>query len=100
MTAQIYEEYWKITFAYTNFTGQKSIEVLQTIVDFINSNNKTNYSENKYKDLQNKIKQITNIGYPSVRKAINQFVKLGFINVKLKGYPEETLEFLNAKMGV
>ncbi len=96
---QNYENYWKLTLEYSDIQGAPFINVLNTIVQFIDShpNLKEEYSSEDYQSLT---KMINNI-YPkrdqaSTRKSINQFVKLGFIYPKLSGYPKETKRFLFA----
>lgn len=55
------------------------------------------YDENKYKELQEIVNSYLNIDLSYVRKGINQFVKLGFINPCLQGYHPLAKSFLNAK---
>jgi len=98
ITKQNYEDYWKLTVEYTDINGEKFLGTLKIIVDFIDNNDLSKYTEKKYEELQ----QLVNSAYPkedmaSVRKSINQFVKLGFINYQLKSYHESTKEFLEAK---
>lgn len=94
--AQIYEQYWSYTAAFTDLFGPKAISTLKTCVEFLDSSNKKNFSQEAYEDLQYEIQSILCIDLISIRKAINQFVKLGFLKPMLMGYPGETLEFLNA----
>ena len=94
---QRYEEYWKLTVEYTDINSNNFIKTLKIIVDFIDKNNDTPYSKELYKELQNLVYDCcpkTDMG--SIRKSINQFVKLGFINPKLKSYNNGTKDFLNA----
>ena len=98
MNNQSYEDYWKLTVEYTDIHGDKFLGTLQMIVDFVDDNINAPYLASKYNELQ----YIINDKYPksdmgSVRKSINQFVKLGFINFQLKSYHSLTLDFLNAK---
>ena len=98
MTRQNYEEYWKLTVEYTNINGGKFLGTLKIIVDFINSNDLSIYTPEKFYELQQKVSNF----YPkadmgSVRKSINQFVKLGFINYHLRSYHEATKDFLEAR---
>lgn len=86
MSTQKYEKYWSITLAYTNIHGEKFNSVLGAIVDFIDNNNTTVYNSQLYEDLQKKVSQINGLIDISLRKSINQFVKLGFINFELKSY--------------
>ena len=96
--SQNYEDYWKITLEYSNINGERFIGTLKIIVDFIDKHKKKGYSKELFNELQREI----NNKYPkkdmaSVRKSINQFVKLGFVNFQLKSYHEDTLNFLEAK---
>lgn len=92
---QIYDDYWQFTLAWTDFNSNIFIDTLKIIVNFIDNNNKP-YSEKLYKDLQNKIHEYHKIEYTSIRKGINQFVKMGFINYHLESYHRYTKAFLNA----
>lgn len=100
---QIYENYWNYTAAFTDFDGVKFREVLRCVVNFIDTH-KEPYSADKYTALQLTLQDEVpcngrdmTTSLPSQRKRINQLVKLGFIRPELKGYPSETLEFLEAK---
>jgi len=98
MTSQNYEDYWKLTVEYSDINGEKFCGTLKTIIDFIDSNDLSQYSSEKYEQLQEEINCIyPKVDMGSVRKSINQFVKLGFINYQLKSYHEATKEFLEAK---
>lgn len=93
---QNYEEYWKLTLEYTNFTGKKFNLTLRTIVEFIDKNPVITSKE--YEELQNKLNILTpkkDMG--SIRKAINQFLKLGFINNNMRSYHKKTKQFLDEK---
>ena len=94
---QIYEEYWSYTAAYTDVNGVKFISVLRECVAFLDSQWDSSYSNDKYEELQRTISNVTGITLPSVRKAINQLVKLGFLKPYLAGYYPEAKEFLEAK---
>ena len=90
MPNQNYEDYWKLTLEYTNIHSDKFIGTLKIITNCIN--NRYNYEA-----MQQKIyKKYPKKDMASVRKSINQFVKLGFIN-NLKSYNPETRDFLHAK---
>lgn len=97
MKHQNYEDYWSLTLAFTDFNGNKFINVLQTCVDFIDKFKNEIYSDEKYARLQNEIQLFAKIDLISVRKAINQLVKMGFIESLLLGYPKDSLEYLKAK---
>ncbi len=87
---QIYEEYWKLTLEYTNIHSERFLGTLRIIVDCIKN-------ECSYEELQQKVNQkYPKVDMGSVRKSINQFVKLGFVNT-ISSYNSETEEFLEAK---
>ncbi len=94
--AQIYEQYWSYTAAFTDLFGIKAINSLKTCVEFLDGRKGKYFTKESYENLQNEIQSVLGIDLISVRKAINQFVKLGFLKPMLAGYPSETLEFLNA----
>lgn len=98
ITSQQYDSYWKLTVEYTDIHDSKFNNTLKMIIKFIDDNNLVNktYNMKYYKKLQEIIYSV----YPkadkaSVRKSINQFVKLGFIEPYLKGYHNLTKKFLN-----
>lgn len=101
---QIYEDYWNYTAAFTNFDGNKFIETLSCVTNFIDEHEDEPYSAQKYDDIQHQLqkevpcsaKEIRN-ALPSQRKRLNQLVKLGFIRPFLLGYAPEVKEFLAAK---
>jgi len=98
MPQQNYEDYWKITVEYTDIHGERFNGTLQLIVDYIDNNDVSKYTPKLFDDLQN----IVDAKYPkvdkgSIRKSINQFVKLGYINYELKSYHQYTKPFLEAK---
>ncbi|MGX3010499.1 HNH endonuclease [Helicobacter sp. 23-1044] len=94
---QIYEKYWEITLEYSDFNSELFNKCLQIIVDFIDNNDTSAYSKGLYSELQ---KQVYNFNpkndFASVRKSINQFLKLGFINNGLTSYHPKTKDFLKA----
>lgn len=101
MPQQNYENYWRVTLAYTNFNGNKFRETLQICVDFIDEFHPISYDEKTtYKELEGRIQTaIPKLGSDpdaSNRKAINQMVKLGFIEPLLTGYHKNAKEFLSA----
>ncbi len=98
MPQQNYEDYWRITVEYTDIHGERFNGTLQLIVDYIDNNDVSKYTPKLFDDLQN----IVDAKYPkadkgSIRKSINQFVKLGYINYELKSYHQYTKPFLEAK---
>lgn len=88
---QIYERYWGYTAEYTNLNSEKALGTLRVIVEFIDQG-----KDKSYKKLQELLTGKLGIASTSVRKAINQYVKLGFIYPYLSGYPEETKRYLQA----
>ena len=103
---QNYEEYWKLTLEYTDFNDEKFLKTLQIIVDridFLNQTQRYIYQSLDYQQLQNDIlAQIPKTSsienqLASTRKAINQCVKLGFINSKLQSYHHLTKGYLLSK---
>lgn len=93
---QVYEDYWSITFAYTNIYGEKFHTSLKLILDFIDQNNITldNYNDDLYNKLQQRLNSVYEMNEISIRKIINQYVKLGFVNYKLAGYHPDARKFL------
>ncbi len=90
MQVQVYEDYWKLTLEYTNIHSDKFLGTLSIIVNCIDNGC-------SYDKLQNEVyKRYPKVDMGSVRKSINQFVKLGFIN-NLTSYNTETIDFLKAK---
>lgn len=81
--------------AYTNINGDRFRDVLRIIRDFIDHNGGQS-SDGLYERLQRDVRARTGIQEPSVRKAINQFVKLGFVDPGLTRYVPQTNEFLDA----
>lgn len=106
MKAQNYEEYWKLTLEYTDFNDGKFLKTLQIIVDRIDTLSQQQdyvYQSEDYQQLQNdilaevpKTSTIEN-QLASTRKAINQCVKLGFVNSKLQSYHHLTKDYLQAR---
>lgn len=105
---QIYEKYWNYTAAFTDFDGEKFLRAVKTCVDFIDANPGVYDPENKldtrYKDLQLCFDEKCRVGAKllknrtvSYRKMINQLVKLGVIKPFLSGYPNETIQLLEAR---
>lgn len=96
---KIYENYWNYTAAFTDFNGLKFHDTLQTCVNYLNIHDGS-YNQRLYEELQKTLQQnvpVTGNGWDATqRKRINQLVKLGFIHPFLRGYPKETLDFLNA----
>lgn len=97
MQTQIYEDYWEITNAFTNYNGEKFLTTLKICVEFIDEFKDEEYSEIKYARLQDRLNNQLPKNLISIRKSINQLAKLGFIASFLKSYNSESLEYLNAK---
>lgn len=93
---QIYEQYWSYTAAFTDLFGTKAVTTLKICVDFLDRHRGDIYTKELYETLQTEIKDVLQIDYISIRKAVNQFVKLGFLKPLLSGYPIETKEFIAA----
>lgn len=103
---QVYEDYWAFTNEFTDYHSDKFLTVLKICLDFIDEFRKTEYSESKYENLQNRIQQSPSMisartGQPknliSVRKSINQLVKMGFIEPFLTAYTPLSREYSQAK---
>ena len=91
---QKYEDYWKLTLEYTDFTSESFNKTLELIVNYIDEYEGKIDSE-IYKKLQEDLNKITpKEDMASIRKAINQFLKLGFINNHMKSYHKKTKKFL------
>lgn len=90
---QIYEEYWQYTAAKTDLNKSDFLNILRCCIDFFNK-----YGCNSsYESLQIELASLMNVTLPSVRKMINQLVKLGFLYPKMEGYRQEALEYSKAK---
>ena len=103
---EIYEDYWKFTASWTNLYGTKFNNCLNIIINYIDQNWQaiTNLSESDFRTSNIYTKLQQNIAYAmnfkgsdanlSARKAVNMFVKLGFINPYLKGYHKLVKKFI------
>lgn len=94
---QIYEEYWKLTNAFTDYNGKKFLDTLKVCVNFINKFKSEQFSEEKYNRLQLEVKKVNQINLISIRKSINQLVKMGFINSFLISVHPQADEYIEAK---
>lgn len=106
---EIYENYWKFTASHLNITGTKFNNCLKVIILFIdknkdklieNANSANNFRDSiLYKELQQQIVDISGFkgknATLSARKAINQFVKIGFVYPLLVGYHPLVKTFIN-----
>ena len=97
MALQNYDDYWSLTNAFTDYNGSKFLGTLKICIEFIDEYRGEEYSEDKYLRLQKELQNFLEINLISVRKAINQLVKMGFINSFLLSYPKESIDFINAK---
>lgn len=97
---QEYEKYWALTVEYSDINGPQFSNTLEVIIRFIDDNPslKEKYSSELYSELQERLCTIyEKNNLASIRKSINQFIKLGFILPHLKGYREEAKRFIRAK---
>ncbi|MBP7700521.1 HNH endonuclease [Candidatus Woesebacteria bacterium] len=97
MTNQIYENYWQFTAAFTDYHGKGFLTTLKIIIDFIDMYKHEEYSKNKYERLQESIQKEWAITMPSIRKIINQLVKMGFVEPLLVSYSTDCINYLEAK---
>lgn len=102
-----YEQYWKLTAAWTRIDDKSFNKALKIVVRFIeinqdalSQNAATKYFDNKmYSKLQDEL--IYAFGWTgkdpgaNARKGINTFVKLGFIKPFLAGYHPLAKKFIN-----
>jgi len=103
MPQQNYEQYWKLTNAYTNYNGKKFLDTLDVCIKFIDKHKNEEYLPNKYDRLQLEVldkipkaaKKLEDRLF-STRKAINLLVKLGFVNSFLVSYHSLAKEYLSA----
>lgn len=97
---QQYDSYWKLTVEYSDIHGPLFNNVLDLVVRFIDDHNLANVDctasmNKKLQDIVNEINPKEDRG--SVRKSINQFIKLGFVKPGYKGYHPLTKNFLECK---
>jgi len=95
MKTQNYEEYWSLTNAFTDYNSAKFLQTLKICVEFIEEFKDEKYSQEKYERLQSRA-NFDDINEISVRKRINQLVKLGFIAPQLISYNLDSLEYIKA----
>lgn len=95
-TEQIYEDYWFFTLAWTDFNGSKFLNALRIVVNFIKDHHPVVYSRELYEDLQKNLQRLLGIDLISIRKGINQLVKMGFINSFLASYHSLAEDYLAA----
>lgn len=99
VTTQQYEDYWDLTMAWTDYTNYKFNRALQLIVEFIDKeiDCKLGLTRELYQKLQKSLSEEMGIDGASIRKGINQFFKLGFINNEGKSYHPLTKKFLESE---
>ena len=97
MTYQFYEDYWKLTNAFTDYNGRKFLDTLAVCIQFIDDHKEEIYSEQKYSRLQAEIHKVNPINHISIRKSINQLVKMGFLNSFLVSYHPQAKEYIDAR---
>jgi putative restriction endonuclease len=97
MPIQNYEKYWSLTLAFTDYNGANFLKTLKTCIEFIDEFQGEPYSADKYSRLQDEIQISAQIDLISVRKAINQLVKLGFISSFLTSYHFDSKSYVSAK---
>lgn len=97
MSDQNYEDYWRFTNAYTDYNGDSFLTVLRESVNFIDEYSSEEYSPDKYSRLQSHLLGVLSIeNLASIRKAINQLVKMGFIEPFLESYNQLSKDYLSA----
>lgn len=94
---QIYEDYRKLTNAFTDYNWRSFLNTLKVCVEFIEQQQNIPYSDEKYRELQQKINDIEPKNMISIRKSINQLVKMGFLEPFLTWVHNDSLEYLSAK---
>lgn len=93
---QVYEDYWDFTMAWTDFNGEKFLKTLKLVVEFIDEHKREVYSAKLYKLLQQIVQENINIKDESIRKGINELVKLGFVSPFLRSYHPLSKQYLNS----
>ena len=96
--SKVYDQYWKYTAAWTDINGNAFIQSLTTCVHYFRDHSvKPYYDSSEYDSLQNAVVDIIGFDKESARKAINQFVKLGFLKPRMRGFYPEAYAFVKAK---
>lgn len=100
MGIQQYDKYWKLTVEYDDIHGEYFDKILRIIVEFIDREDLINRKctpalNRKLQEEVNEINPKANMA--SVRKSINQYIKLGFINPGYNGYNSLTKRYLNTQ---
>ena len=96
------DEYWELTLEYTDINSERFRGTLEIIRDFYNQNHTEIISSGFTADLNKNLQAQVNAAYPktdmgSARKAINQFIKLGFANSGFISIHPDVDAFLAAK---
>lgn len=93
---QVYEDYWQITLSHSDIYGVGFNIALREIIQYIDAHiSDIPISPTRhYKALQGVLEGVLGITDTSVRKCINQFIKLGFVNTGLKGYVPDAKAFI------
>lgn len=92
MANQNYEHYWTITNAFTNYHGFKFNQALEICVNFIDEGS----VQDRYDKLQHILQEAQGTHLISIRKKINQLVKLGFIDSSLTFYHQDCINYIHA----
>jgi len=103
---EIYEDYWSLTVGHTDYFTRDttSFKVLKLLNKFVNDNDKAlKRGDSRYNELQKKVLLVSpkNAGTQaskeqSIRKEINQFIKIGFLEPGLVDSHFLTQKFLDA----
>ena len=98
---EIYEEYCKITLAYSDIHGEKFINALRVILEDIKARNFKEASSKEFEALNEKVWEVNPVygkdSDATIRKAINQFSKLGFVEPRLNDYHEDSPKYISSK---
>lgn len=100
MGTQQYDNYWKLTVEYDEIHGEYFDKVLRKIVEFIDREDLIHKkcTPELNRKLQEEVNEINpKADMASVRKSINQFIKLGFIYPGYSGYNSMTKRYLNTR---
>ncbi len=93
---QIYEDYWAYTAAWTDVYAPKFNAALKACIEYFDIHGIRPYSSKDYADFQEQLSRVAHLSGTSLRKGINQFVKIGFLKTEMQGYIPEAKEFINA----
>jgi putative restriction endonuclease len=97
MPKQNYEDYWRLTNALTDYNGRKFLDTLAVCINFIDAYQEEEYSKEKYQRLQAEVYKVNPINFISIRKSINQLVKMGFVNSFLVSFHPNAKEYVESK---